>query len=151
MNRYFFNKPYKHKNIGLSQLEKYLMILRNSGYDGGFIIIENAVTKEFVQFQKHIDSKGNITLNSSFFPVDWNMKYFGAIKEYLEEQDFEYEIIEDEDGKESIEIFCNDDLLLCVKLVKDINTKVFGMNKDGMLFSIWFENVCEKDVLITTK
>ena len=151
VNRYFFNKPFIHKSVKFFQVEKYLKILRNSGYDGGFIVIENPTTKEFIQFQKHIDTKGNITLCSSFYPVNWNRNYFEPIKVYLEKEKIEYKLIEDDDKKESIEIFCNDDIALCMKITKGINIEVFGVLENELVFNVWFENVCEKDVLITSK
>lgn len=150
LNRYL-KKPYRHKGIKLSQLEEYLKILRDSGYDGGFVIIEHSKTKEFIQFQKHIDSDGRITLSSTFFPVKWNLKYFSSIKNYLHSQNLDFDLKKNEDDQEVIDIFCNDDLASCVKLVKDINLEVFKMKEYELEFTVWFENVCEKDIVITTK
>jgi len=143
-------QPLRHKRIQPSELPYYLEILRNRGYSGGFIIIQNMKSKQFIQFMKVITPENRIEIHSSFFPVKWLQQFMEKIKGYLSDNNIPFKSFFSNEGLEGIELNLGDNVKLCSKITIDINTLVFGNSNDQLLFTLWFENVSVRDEIITT-
>lgn len=91
--RWWGKQPAKHRvNVEQGDFRKYLDVLLRRGYDRGFVIIEAPDRKRFIQFSKYFKHKKQMGLQFDFPNAPWSTQYFEALKNLLNQRDYDYDI-----------------------------------------------------------
>jgi len=133
----------------LETIERPIFDLLKRGYDGGFLLIDIARSKHFLQLRKYINKPDEYGIELCFPNASWSSGYFQKLKELCEHEKIKYTIADKEDS-ESIEFLCIDfgkDAHASYKFVKKIMIDMFKVDKDAKLF-VRLENAAIDDILI---
>lgn len=133
----------------LETIERPISDLLKRGYDGGFLLIDIARTKHFLQLRKYINKPDEYGIELCFPNASWSIGYFQQLKELCGHEKIKYSITEKEDS-ESMEFLCIDfgkDAHNSYKFVKRILIEIFKVDMNVKLF-VRLENAAIEDILI---
>lgn len=133
----------------LETIEKPIADLLKRGYDGGFLIIDIARTKHFLQLRKYINKPNEYGIELCFPNTNWSTNYFHQLIDLCRHEKIEHSITK-KDGKQSIEFLCIDfakDAHTAYTFVKRILIEILQVDVAGKFF-VRLENATIEDVLI---
>jgi hypothetical protein len=134
----------------LETIERPISDLLKRGYDGGFLLIDIARTKNFLQLRKYINKPDEYGIELCFPNASWSSGYFQQLKELCDNEKLKYSITEKKDSSESMEFLCIDfgkDAHTSYKFVKRILIEIFKVDVNVKLF-VRLENAAIEDILI---
>ena len=76
----------------LETLEPAVRALLRQGYDGGFLTIDVAHEKKFVQLRKYIHSRGNYGIELGFPQAEWSAEYYTKLRELCDDESMSYRV-----------------------------------------------------------
>ncbi|HSL82466.1 MAG TPA: hypothetical protein VLF66_06785 [Thermoanaerobaculia bacterium] len=127
-------RPHRHKNVPLSELQKYLRVLLHRGCQGGFMQIHLPGKKtEGLQFSKYILREGAVGLQLDFPLASWSKPYYPKLKHVLGQSGvpFSIQTTETPAVPEFLVVDAGDDLERAADLSRLLLSKVFGHSLDA--------------------
>ena len=117
----------------MAVLDKALQDLLTLGYDDGFLTINIAYTRKYIQFKKYVRSQNEYGIELLFPNVKWSHNYFMKLQSLCKRNKIQFLIKK----RDSIEFLCIDygqDINLAHSFVKKIFVEVFELDKHAKFF-----------------
>src|SRR5262245_45020356 len=102
-------------------------MLLKRGFDGAFVIFDEAKSERFVQFRKYIRGNGVIGLECHFPKAPWSSPYYRAVIDVLDRERLPFDEVQGS-GKpvsEFLRIDFEADVASATRLVEHIFTEIF--------------------------
>jgi len=119
---------FKRASLGraysIEQIGRGIEDLVNRGFEDGFLVIELKGRKEFLQFQKQIETNGTWALECVLPCASWSQPYYGLVVNLADERGLQAHEIKNNDSNE-VAKFLFIDFSKNVKSAQDFATSVF--------------------------
>lgn len=116
------------ENVDRAGVQMYLEMLLKRGVDGAFIIVDEVMSKRFIQFRKYIRRNGVTGLECHFPQAPWSSTYYDRVIGLLDREKLHFDQVQGSGTPVSdfIRIDFDGDVTSATRLVEQIFIEVFG-------------------------